>query len=143
MKRALAEAADIREWTRSYPWLTTAGAVVAGFFAGMALTPPKDESAKEFFEKKWESMKDRFAPAAESETARAAATEKGPKEKSASAMGVILREVLKAVGPMIGGLVTGAVAGQQAQDTAEQAAGNGHSGAGGGYGAQSTYPPPT
>ena len=143
MKRALAQAGDIRQWTRSYPWITTAGAVVAGFFAGMALTPPKDESAKEFFEKKWESMKDRFAPAAESQEAQAAA-EKGPKQKSASALGVILREVLKAVGPTIGGLVTGAVAGQQAQDTAEQAAaGNGHGGAAGGHGAGSTYPPPT
>jgi len=143
MKRALAESADIRQWTRSYPWVTTAGAVVAGFFAGMALTPPKEESAKEFFEKKWESMKDRFAPAAESETAQAAADKGTAKGKSASAMGVILREVLKAVGPTLGGLITGAVAGQQAQDTAEHAAGNGHGAAAGGGEAQSTYPPPT
>ncbi len=123
MKAALGEAADIKEWTRQYPWLVTSSAAVAGFVAGMALIPSKDES----FKSKWEALKDKLTPDLEAQADRQATARTIADQPNAggspSWLSVVLREVLKAVGPTIGGVLTGALAGQQAQ---QPPSGNGH-----------------
>src|SRR4029079_2903524 len=58
MKGAVAQSANLKEWTRQYPWIVTASAAVAGVAAAMAVTPSKDESLKE----KWEAFKDKLTP---------------------------------------------------------------------------------
>src|SRR6266568_2806043 len=44
MKRAVAEGADLREWTRQHPLIMAGTATVAGFVAGMLVTPSKKET---------------------------------------------------------------------------------------------------
>jgi hypothetical protein len=124
MKKALAESANIKEWTRQYPWVVAGAATVAGFVTGMIVTPSKDETLRD----KWESLKDKFtpdlnAPQPSSATARTIADQ--PQAESPSILAVVMREVLKAVGPTIGGLITGALAGQQAAPDDDHG-GNGH-----------------
>src|SRR5438067_312676 len=73
MKQALAQGVSLREWTREHPWILMGTAAAAGVAAGMLLTPSKEESFKEFFEEKWEQIKDKFTPTVPEETARTAA----------------------------------------------------------------------
>jgi len=121
MKHALAEGANLKEWTRQYPWIVAGAATVGGFLTGMLVTPSKDET----FREKWEALKDKFTPdlnapaAPASPTARTIADQPGV--QSPSIFAVVIREALKAVGPTIGGLITGALAGQQPEPE-----GNGH-----------------
>jgi hypothetical protein len=129
MKQALAQGADLKEWTRQHPWILMGGATVAGALAGMLLTPTKEESLKEFFEKKWESLKGTASPAAEDfeQSARAAAAQPQPQEQHSSILTTIIREAMKVVGPTLGGLISGAIAGQQAgADDGAPHHGNGH-----------------
>jgi hypothetical protein len=125
MKKAVADAANLKEWTRQYPWVVAGAATVAGFLTGMVVTPSKEETLRE----KWESLKDKLtpdlgAPQPSSATARTIADQ--PQAESPSILAVVLREVLKAVGPTIGGLLTGALAGQQATQDDGHDGGNGH-----------------
>lgn len=120
MKKALVEGADLKEWTRQYPWVVAGAATVGGFLTGMLVTPSKDET----FREKWEALKDKLTPdvnpqAPPGATARTIADQ--PQAESPSILAVVIREALKAVGPTIGGLITGALAGQQAAPD-----GNGH-----------------
>ena len=125
IKGAIASSANFREWTRQYPWLVTAGAAVAGFAAGMVVTPSKEESFKDM----WEKVKDKFTPDLEKPKVDAHTVADQPAAAAAgekpSWFSVVLREVLKAVGPTIGGMLTGALASQPAQDDNGHA-GNGH-----------------
>jgi hypothetical protein len=102
MKRAVAEGADVREWTRLHPWVLMGSAALVGTLLGRLITPSKDEKLKEFYEAKWEKMKDRFTPSPEETSERKAAD---PQEKT-SVFGSILRESMKAVGPALVGLMT-------------------------------------
>jgi hypothetical protein len=120
MKKALVESANLKEWTRQYPWMVAGAATVGGFLAGMVVTPSKDET----FREKWEALKDKLTPEVAPEapagaTARTIADQ--PQAESPSMFAVVIREALKAVGPTIGGLITGAFASQQPEP-----AGNGH-----------------
>ena len=121
MKKALAEGANLKEWTRQYPWVVAGAATVTGFLAAMVVTPSKEET----FREKWESLKDKLTPdleAPSSDTARTIADQPRAGDNP-SIMAVVLREALKAVGPTIGGLITGALAGQNA---VTDDGGNGH-----------------
>jgi ElaB/YqjD/DUF883 family membrane-anchored ribosome-binding protein len=122
MKQALADGANVKEWTRQHPWILTSGAAVAGFVAGMLVTPSKESSYKQM----WESLKDKLTPETD-EPATTAATARTiadqPQAEKPSIVAVVLREVLKAVGPTIGGLITGALAGQPDSPPTQ---GNGH-----------------
>jgi ElaB/YqjD/DUF883 family membrane-anchored ribosome-binding protein len=122
MKRAVADGADVREWTRQHPWILMGSAAIVGTLLGRLITPSKDEKFKEFFEEKWEKMKDRFTPAPE-EVAAKKATE--PQEKG-SMFGSILRESMKAVGPALVGVITNLMDQNRGQEDAE----NGHEGNG-------------
>ena len=121
MKHALVEGANLKEWTRQYPWMVAGAATVGGFLTGMLVTPSKEETLRE----KWESLKDPFTPdvadtgASPEATARTIADQ--PEAQNPSILAVIIREALKAVGPTIGGLITGALASQQPEPE-----GNGH-----------------
>ena len=121
MKHALAEGANLKEWTRQYPWIVAGAATVGGFLTGMLVTPSKEETLRE----KWESLKDHFTPdlsepgPSSQATARTIADQ--PEAQSPSFVAVLLREALKTIGPTIGGLITGALAGQQPEPE-----GNGH-----------------
>jgi ElaB/YqjD/DUF883 family membrane-anchored ribosome-binding protein len=124
MKRALADGADIRQWTRQHPWIMAGSAAAAGFVAGMLVVPKKEESFKEYFEEKWEAFKEKMTPPA---TATATVGEQPPppaQPEKTSVLGTVVREALKAIGPTIGGLITAALASQQAQ------ANDGHAGNG-------------
>ena len=122
MKKAIADSANIKEWTRQYPWVVAGAATVAGFVTGMVVTPSREET----FREKWESLKDKLTPDVgapqPSSTATARTIADQPQAESPSILAVVMREVLKAVGPTIGGLITGALAGQQANPDD----GNGH-----------------
>jgi len=134
MKGAIAQSVNLKEWTRQYPWITTASAAVAGFVAAMAVTPSKDESLKE----KWEAFKDKLTPdlsAKQPEVNARTVADQPAQDDNPSWFSVVLREVLKAVGPTIGGMLTGALAGQPAQDE-DAHSGNGHH-------PQPAGPPPT
>lgn len=123
MKRAVADGGNLREWTRQYPWILTGTAAVAGFAAGMLVVPSKDES----FRDKWEALKDKLTPEAPAEGSQAAAAKAGAKaEQPTSVLGTVLREAMKAVGPMLGGLITSVMAHQNPQS----GDGDGHPGNG-------------
>src|SRR5438046_10644119 len=64
MKQALAQGVSLREWTREHPLILMGTAAAAGVAAGILLTPSKEESFKEFFEEKWEQIKDKLTPTA-------------------------------------------------------------------------------
>jgi ElaB/YqjD/DUF883 family membrane-anchored ribosome-binding protein len=129
MKKALAEGADVREWTRQHPWILAGTATVAGFVAGMLVVPPKQESFKDYFEEKWESFKDAMTPtppATPAGVSPEAAPRAAAQPQQPSMLGGLIREVLKVVGPTIGGLITGAIAGQQQGQQADGHDGNGN-----------------
>jgi hypothetical protein len=113
MKQALAQGVSLREWTREHPWILMGTAAAAGIAAGMLLTPSKEESFKEFFEEKWEQIKDKLTPTVPPESARGAET--AQPEKS-SPLVSILRETIKALGPALGGIISGALAGQAVKE---------------------------
>lgn len=50
LKQSAASAADPRLWTREHPWAAVGIAAAAGFAAAAALTPRRDETAKEHFQ---------------------------------------------------------------------------------------------
>lgn len=127
MKHALAEGVDVREWTRQHPWILMGTAAVAGVVAGMMVTPSKDEKFREFFEAKWEKMKERFTPEVPPEAATRAAG--AATEEKPSMLGSILKETMKAVGPAVMGLVTSMMEKQAARGEDENGhEGNGHHG---------------
>src|SRR5438094_2527411 len=72
MKEALAQGVSLREWTREHPWILMGTAAAAGVAAGMLLTPSKEESLKDFFEEKWEQIKDKLTPTVPPDPTRAA-----------------------------------------------------------------------
>src|SRR3954451_1534112 len=104
MKKAIAERANLKEWTRQYPWVVAGAATVAGFLTGMVVTPSKEET----FREKWESLKDKLTPDVGAPQPSSAATARTiadqPQAENPSIFAVVIREALKAVGPTIGGL---------------------------------------
>jgi hypothetical protein len=127
MKKALAEGADVREWTRQHPWILAGTATVAGFVAGMLAVPSKKETFKDYFGDKWDAFKEAMTPPA---TAAGVSPEAAPRAaaqpEQPSMVGGLIREVLKVVGPTIGGLITGAIAGQQQGQQQDGHGGNGN-----------------
>jgi len=114
MKQALAQGADIREWTRQHPLIVTGSAIAAGFVAGLLVTPSKEDTYKNFFEEKWEYLREKFAPpTTATATVGAEAPPQPQQEEKPTVVSTILREAIKAIGPTIGGLITGALANQQ------------------------------
>lgn len=126
MKQAAAQSVNVREWTRQHPWILMGSAAVAGAVVGMLVTPSKEETIKEFFEEKWEAIKDKLTPSPAPEAASRGAAEPAQGEKK-SMLGTILQEVLRAAGPAITGLMT-MMANQQGggQDGHGPQNGNGH-----------------
>jgi len=123
MKHALAQGVNVREWTRQHPWILMGTAAIAGGVVAALLTPSKEESFKEFFEEKWEKFKDKMTPDV-SQTATSERISSKPPEEKSSILGSVLKETMKAVGPMLAGLITSMTAQGQDQDHS----GNGHNG---------------
>jgi ElaB/YqjD/DUF883 family membrane-anchored ribosome-binding protein len=112
MKRAVAQGVDVRQWTRQHPLIMAGTATVAGFVAGMLVTPSKKETFKDFFGDKWEAFKEKMTP-----PATATATVGNPPPQAAqgepsSILGTIIKQAIQVLGPAIGGMVTGAMAGE-------------------------------
>ena len=124
MKYALAHGVSVREWTRQHPWILMGSAAVAGAVAAMLVTPSKEEKLKDFFEEKWEQIKDKFTPAAPPEAAARSAAE--PQAAQPSMLGTVMREAIKVVGPALAGLITSMMANQGAEGNSD----NGHNGNG-------------
>src|SRR5258706_14358834 len=53
MKHAVAQGADLREWTRQHPLIMAGTATVAGFIAGMLATPVKNVDFQDVFWGTW------------------------------------------------------------------------------------------
>jgi hypothetical protein len=113
VKQALAQGVSLREWTREHPWILMGTAAAAGVAAGILLTPSKEESFKEFFEEKWEQIKDKLTPTVPEETTR---TGQAAQTEKPSALVSILMETIKALGPALGGIISGALAGQAVKE---------------------------
>lgn len=107
MKRALADGADVREWTRRYPWIMAGTAVVAGFAAAALMAPSKKEPFEEF----WNSIKDKVTPPPVGTTPSGVVPPVVPVEKPGM-MTTMVREALKSLGPILGGLITSTMVGQ-------------------------------
>lgn len=115
LKHSLATTADVRQWTKKYPWIAAGTAIAAGVAAGYVLTPRDRDEAREM----WEKLKEKLT-AAQAEVpaeAQVAAT-----KQQSSLLGTILREAIKLAGPIIAGVVASAKeAGSQGQAGAEPA----------------------
>jgi hypothetical protein len=145
MKRAIAQGADVREWTRLHPLAMVGGAAVAGLAAALVLTPGKSrkhkahDAVEEFFGQHWEAIRDKLngltpagaaaaaaAATAATSTAAAQAEQAQPQAGGKSFLGNLVGEVLKVVGPTLGGIVSGAFAGHAQADDPDAHEGNGH-----------------
>jgi len=124
MKQAVVQSVDVAEWTRQHPWILMGAAAAVGVVAGRLITPSKEEKLTEFFEEKWEKIKDKFTPAAPAEAAARSVAD-APAEKP-SFVGSVLKETMKTVGPMLLGLITSYMEQQHNKDEAN----NGHHGNG-------------
>jgi hypothetical protein len=118
MKRAVAEGADVREWTRQHPLIMAGTATVAGFIAGMLVMPSKHESVKSYWGEKWEAFQQKMMPpttATATVGTEAPPAPAAPQAEPPSILGTVVREAMKSLGPMLGGLISGIAAGQAAQ----------------------------
>jgi hypothetical protein len=112
LKHSLATTADVRQWTKKYPWIATGTAIAAGVAAGYVLTPRDRDEAREM----WEKLKEKLS-AAQAEAP--AAAQVAAAQQQPSLLGTILRETIKLAGPIIAGVVASAKeAGSQNQDGA-------------------------
>lgn len=103
LKHSLTSAADVRLWTKQYPWIATATALAAGAAAGYALTPrDRDE-----FREMWEKLKEKMASVPSSGGAGAGAPPQAASPQS-SILGSILREAIKLAGPLVATAVAAA-----------------------------------
>ncbi|MDB5324300.1 MAG: hypothetical protein JWN40_5931 [Phycisphaerales bacterium] len=132
MKHAVAQGADLREWTRQHPLIMAGTATVAGFVAGMLVMPSKNESFKDYFEEKWEAFKEKMTPPATATATVGTDAPPPPQAQSPSILGTIIREAMKNLGPILGGLVSGVAAGKAAQPE------NGHPPSDGAHGTTDT-----
>ncbi len=118
---SLAQGANVKQWAREYPWMTTASAAAAGFLAGLMLTPAKGQSFKE----KFSSHKETASPASSPSVAASESAAAAPRQSDkASIIGTLAREIFKVVGPLVAGLVS--------QYASTPASGNGSSNGGAG-----------
>jgi hypothetical protein len=111
MKRAAAQGVDVRQWTREHPLIMAGTATVAGFVAGMLVTPSKKETFKDFFGDKWEAFKEKMTPPA---TATATVGNPPPaasQGEPSSILETIIKQAIQVLGPALGGMITGAMAG--------------------------------
>jgi ElaB/YqjD/DUF883 family membrane-anchored ribosome-binding protein len=112
MKRAVAQGVDVRAWTRQHPLIMAGTATVAGFVAGMLVTPSKKETFKDFFGDKWEAFKDKMTPPATATATVGNPPPPAPQGEPTSILGTIIKQAIQVLGPAIGGMVTGAMAGE-------------------------------
>jgi len=111
MKRAVAQGADVRAWTRQHPLIMAGTATVAGFVAGMLVTPSKKETFKDFFGDTWEAFKEKMTPPATATATVGNQPPPAPQGEPSSILGTIIKQAIQVLGPAIGGMITGAMAG--------------------------------
>lgn len=102
LKHTLTSSADVRLWTKKYPWIATATALAAGVAAGYALTPRDKDEVREM----WEKLKDTMT-SAKAEATTTAGTPP-PATPQASILGSILKEAIKMAGPLLASFVASA-----------------------------------
>jgi ElaB/YqjD/DUF883 family membrane-anchored ribosome-binding protein len=112
MKRAVAQGVDVREWTRQHPLIMAGTATVAGFVAGMLVTPSKKETFKDFFGDKWEAFKEKMTPPATAAATVGNPPPAAPQGEPSSILGTIIKQAIQVLGPALGGMITGAMAGE-------------------------------
>ena len=134
MKQAVANAfkdnAHLTEWMGAYPWVSLGVGAAAGFLAGSALTPARDETFKERLDSlmKEVTRKEENEEKAEKGTEKAArAAVDAQKPSFMGQLGSGLFDILKTA---LVSTLSGAVAGKVAEDDDKdgQKAGNGQNG---------------
>lgn len=120
MKKAIADGfssnAHLTEWMGAYPWVSLGVGAAAGFLAGSALTPARDETFKERLnslieEVKRKEVKEEKAEKGTEKAARAAVEAQQP-----SIMGKISSGLFDIVKTALVSTLSGAVAGKVADD---------------------------
>jgi len=134
IKEDLANATNLRSVHEQHPWMTTAGAAVAGFVAASLLVPSKEETALKKLAR-WEKALRAAEGRTESKVADAVSSEGDGKprlkQEKKGLFASIATELIRTVGP---GIASALTAGMAAKGGAEHAegGGNGYSGADGG-----------
>ncbi len=98
MSKALGELADVRTWTKQYPWISVGAATAAGLVAALALTPKRrgkrvaemSEDAKD----KWQEIWEKIASKVGEPEDVAVVDEPAPKQKKASLLNGLLSHVM-------------------------------------------------
>jgi len=130
MKEDLANAANLRQVHEQHPWMTTAGAAVAGFVAATLLVPSKEETALKKLAR-WEKALRAAEGRTESQVAAAVSSEGDGKpqvkNEKKGLFASIATELIRTVGPGIASALTAAMAAKGATEQAE-AGGNGYAG---------------
>jgi len=136
MKKAFASGfssnANLTEWMGSYPWVSLGIGAAAGFLAGSALTPARDESFKE----RLDSLMKEVSRKEEKEEKKEKGTEKAARAaveaQQPSFMGKLGSGLFDIVKTALVSTLSGAVAGKVADDNDEPKPGNGQNGGAGG-----------
>lgn len=119
LKHSMLGAADVKQWTRQYPWVTVGAALAAGVAAGYLITPrDKDE-----FKEMWEKLKDKLSSHPDKDAVYVEANGKPAEVKrEPSFLQSFLKEAMKGAIPMVTSMLGGAMGSGQA---AQQHAGDG------------------
>jgi hypothetical protein len=125
IKESVAQGADVRNVVYHHPWLSSAGAAVAGFVAAAIAIPSREESALKRLAK-WEKAL-RHAEGRRAPDDEEVISDGKPKVKQEKKgfFAHVAGELVKSVGPALASALT---AGMTTQDAA-RAAENGHDGA--------------
>ncbi|HEY8668639.1 MAG TPA: hypothetical protein VIL86_18475 [Tepidisphaeraceae bacterium] len=112
VKGELGNGVDPRQWTKEYPWISVAAAAVAGFVAGSAIVPSKEDQAL----KKLAKIERALAPEHQHQVT-VDGNGKDVKIEKRSFLGTMMKEVLALLKPALMSAIT---AGITARKTAEQ-----------------------
>ena len=124
--------AHLTEWMGAYPWVSLGLGAAAGFLAGSALTPARDETFKERLESLIEEVKRKQVKEEKAEKATEKAARAAVEAQKPSFMGQLGQGMFDIVKTALISTLSGMVAGKVAEDSNKP--GNGqNAGQGAGY----------
>ncbi len=130
MKQALSSGfkdnAHITEWMGAYPWVSLGAGAIAGFLAGSAFTPARDETFQERLHSLIEEIKTREVPDKQKEKGTEKAARAAVEAQQPSVMDRISAGLFDILKTALVSTLSGAVAGKVAEDD-DNKSGNGQS----------------